>query len=157
MCNTAVTSQRHKPLVSLEVGGIHSKIASKMAFLLQALYEQTSELRITFFFFLTQGQRGEQDRIMQVFVIIYLTTMKEHLKKKKKSWSGEGYCNIRETHSRIHNQLQEFYQFQQASSLNFIWHGSLNTKLLLKACTTSFQLQVNCNLSQTHLRIQQEQ
>lgn len=83
MCNTAVTSQRHKPLVSLEVGGIHSKIASKMAFLLQALYEQTSELRITFFF-LTQGQRGEQDRIMQVFVIIYLTTMKEHLKKKKK-------------------------------------------------------------------------
>lgn len=84
MCNTAVTSQRHKPLVSLEVGGIHSKIASKMAFLLQALYEQTSELRITFFFFLTQGQRGEQDRIMQVFVIIYLTTMKEHLKKKKK-------------------------------------------------------------------------
>lgn len=109
------------------------------------------------FFFLTQGQRGEQDRIMQVFVIIYLTTMKEHLKKKKKSWSGEGYCNIRETHSRIHNQLQEFYQFQQASSLNFIWHGSLNTKLLLKACTTSFQLQVNCNLSQTHLRIQQEQ
>lgn len=157
MCNTAVTSQRHKPLVSLEVGGIHSKIASKMAFLLQALYEQTSELRITFFFFnsRTEGRtRSHNASFCHYLPNHYERTSK---KKKKKSWSGEGYCNIRETHSRIHNQLQEFYQFQQASSLNFIWHGSLNTKLLLKACTTSFQLQVNCNLSQTHLRIQQEQ
>lgn len=96
---------------------------------------------------------------MPVFVIIYLTTMKEHLKKKKKDAEVEKVTvtSDSETHSRTHNQLQEFYQFQQASSLSFIWHGSLNTKLLLKACTTSFQLQINCNLSQTHLRIEQEQ
>lgn len=59
MVTLQFTSKGHEPLVSLEVGGIHSKIASKMAFLLQALYEQTSELRSTFFFFFKLKDREE--------------------------------------------------------------------------------------------------
>lgn len=112
---------------------------------------------LLFFFFLNLRTEG-RTRSHNASFCHYLPNHYGRTSKKKKAEVEKvTVTSDRETNSRIHNQLQEFYQFQQASNLSFIWHGSLNTKLLLKACTTSFQLQINCNLSQTHLRIQQLQ
>lgn len=67
-----------------KLGAFIAKQLQRWLFFYRLCMNRHLNSELLFFFFLTQGQRGEQDRIMQVFVIIYLTTMKEHLKKKKK-------------------------------------------------------------------------